>query len=815
MPHEARRRGIEALRELLGRMADAQPLVLHIDDLQWSDLDSLVVLETILRDVDAPPLLLICSFRDGSPERVSILGQFLADLHAVEPPLDVRGLRVGPMSIDDATGLALRLIGERTGPVQTLAETVAREAEGSPFFVAQLVRHAMQRDVVITEESSTDVSLEDVIRARLQLLSPTARRLLEVLAVAGGRLPLGVAIHVATEGGFTSSSLTVLSEVRRESLVRTDGQSDEDDIEIYHDRIRESVLRWLSTRDRAELHLELGHALAETGQADAAALSHHFREAGEEQLAAEHTVSAADAAAEALAFDRAAELYQVALELGVPEAERAGLQQRLGRALASAGRQYEAAQAYLSAADAIPEDERPALLQTAAELLLTSGHATEGRATLERMLAAFSMKLPPTKGRAIASLLGNRAAITLRGLGAKVKSPDDIDPRLVAKIDACWTATRGLIYSDGLVAADFHARHVRLALRSGDATRMSRALGFEAYMDASLKAERGRKRCFALVDRAQALAEDSGDDYARAMAQQARGNVHLMFGDWKEAREHLDLAVQAFRDRCTGVAQEIVYCEIHAALSEQLMGDVRALGPRAQDLLRESTQRAHPYAQGYARGILGHFVYLADDRIEEAREQLELYREELPVGFQAHILNFVDTMTALLRYRGQVEEAWALQKERRAEIESFDLLRAPFPKGAFLWTLSQNALAMVGRADEPGQYLAVAERATRNLIKLPLRHTQGFGHLGLATVLERRGQSEAAVPELRIALERFEVGNMRMYAALTQFRLAALLEGEEAASLRTKARAYVEGESLMAADQLFDTLVPGSKASVR
>jgi len=814
MPHEARRRGIEALRDLLGRMADARPLVLHIDDLQWSDLDSLVVLETILRDLDAPPILLVCSFRDGAPERVSILGQFLADLHAIDPPLDVRGVRVGPMSIDDAKGLALRLIGQREGPVQTLAETVARESEGSPFFVAQLVRHAMQRDAVITEEGSTDVSLDDVIRARLRLLSPAARRLLAVLAVSGGRLPLGVAIHVATEGASTSSSLTVLNEVRGESLVRTAGQSDADELEIYHDRIRETVLRDLGTRERTALHRELGHALAATKIADAADLSHHFREAGEHQLAAEHTVAAADEAAKALAFDRAAALYEAALELGVPEHARPDLQRRLGRALASAGRQYEAAQAYLSAAAEVPVDERPALLQSAAELLLTSGHATEGRSVLEQMLAAFSLRLPATQGRALASLLANRAALGLRGLRAKVKPPEKIDAVTVGKLDACWTATRGLIYSDGLVAADFHARHLRLALRSGDATRISRALGFEAYMLASLKAEPGRDKCFGLVDRAAALAEEAGSDYAQAMARQARGNVHLMLGDWKDAREHLDAAVDLFRNRCTGVAQEIVYCEIHAALAEQLMGHVRALAPRAQDLLRESTQRAHPYAQGYARGILGHFVYLADDRVDEAEEQLDRYREELPVGFQAHILNFVDTTTALLRYRGKADEAWSLQMQRRAEVESFDLLRAPFPKGAFLWTLTQNALGMARRVDDPRQFLDVAEQSAGRLAKLPLRHTQGFGHLGLATVHEHRGESDAAIAALRDALERFVAGHMNMYSALTRFRLAALVDATEATSLREQAQSYVDAEELRTPAKLFEMLVPGSADSV-
>ena len=244
------------------------------------------------------------------------------------------------------------------------------------------------------------------------------------------------------------------------------------------------------------------------------------------------------------------------------------------------------------------------------------------------------------------------------------------------------------------------------------------------------------------------------------------------------------------------------------------MGHIRALAPRAQKLLRESTDRAHPYSQGYARGILGHVIYLADGRVEEAREQLDLYRDELPVGFQAHILNFVDTRSALLRYEGKVEDAWALQCERRKEIESFDMMRAPFPKGAHLWALTQNALAMAERSADPKPLLAVAEQASQTLMKLQLRHAQGFGHLGAASVLQARGDHDGAVASLRGALERFEAGGMEMYVALTQLRVARVVGGSEGDALRVAATLYTEREQIQAPHKLFEMLAPGSAESV-
>ena len=64
-PHERRRSAFVALRELLRKVCALHDLIIAIDDLQWTDADSLSLLAALLRGPDAPPFLLVVTMRSG------------------------------------------------------------------------------------------------------------------------------------------------------------------------------------------------------------------------------------------------------------------------------------------------------------------------------------------------------------------------------------------------------------------------------------------------------------------------------------------------------------------------------------------------------------------------------------------------------------------------------------------------------------------------------------------------------------------------------------------------------------------------------
>jgi tetratricopeptide (TPR) repeat protein len=808
-PTQARRRAFKALRELWGRIADRSRFIVHVDDLQWTDLDSAILLDAILRATDAPPMLFVGSYRSGADQGDGPLARLIRELYE-DPRVDTRDpILVGPMSHTEATDLALRMLGDRTKRHRALADEVAREAEGSPFFVGELVRYAQRHtdDEIPVTESGSSVSLDSVIRHRLVELPPDARRLLEVIAVAGGSVSQGIALGVAM-GDLRNRD--ALSRLRAESLVRLQGPRDVDPVEIYHDRIRETALRSIERSQLAEIHLALGRALESSGDADAVALSHHFRQAGEDHRATKHTIDAAEQAEAALAFDRAAELYRAALELrALPAEEVPELEARLAEALANAGRLYDSAKAYLRASEQGRDRAHLEWTRRAADRLLSSGHSEEGRVVLQTVLESVGVTLPRSNGRAIASLLRSKAVLAMRGMKYRLRKESEIPRDELERLDACWTASRGLVYTDGIVGFDFHLRHLRLAVRCGEPVRLSRALAVEAHMTAIMTGDAKLEPAMALIEQAEKLAQEAGSAQAHGFVVECRGHVWMAIGHWPKAFEDLELATTIFREQCTGMAQELSYCDAHGALCLLFMGRVREVTDRASRLLRESQDRANPYVEGYARGLLGNVGFLAPDKVEEAEKQLATYRREAPRRFEAHKLNYAAQTAALRRYVGDAAGAWEVCEQDFPTIKKLTVLSAAMAKAEFLLWRGACAVAGATVAADPQPLLAEAQRSAAQLIRHPSAFARAYGHLTRAGAQALIGNQDAAVTDLRKAIEQAESREMGTHLAAARSRLATLVGGSEGEALRAQAEAYWQREGVVRPDRFTDMAAPG------
>ncbi|MBC8353988.1 MAG: protein kinase [Planctomycetes bacterium] len=236
---ELRQRAMNALRELLQRLAIREPLVLYIDDLQWGDVDSAGLLADLVRPPDAPRMLLLGSYRTEDVES-SLCLQALSEAYSKGQYLPHReDLAVQSLTQTESTQLALTLLGREDDASRTFANKIAEESGGWPFFVWELAQH-VQDDPEIADQS---LELDEVIWARVTRLPMEARQLLELIAVSGRPIPTMEAYQAIDS---VEKGQGYLAQLRTSNFVRTTESEDEDTIvETYHDRIRESVIAHL------------------------------------------------------------------------------------------------------------------------------------------------------------------------------------------------------------------------------------------------------------------------------------------------------------------------------------------------------------------------------------------------------------------------------------------------------------------------------------------------------------------------------------------------------------------------------------------
>jgi serine/threonine protein kinase len=812
---ELRRRAFAALRELLVRMADRHPLVLFIDDLQWGDVDSAVLLEDLMRPPDPPALLLIGCYRSEEAETSPLLRTILPKRLAADASLEMRDVLLGELSTSEAYELASALVAgeDRAGGVRV--EAIARESRGNPYFIEELVRFAESnaepgREGTAGEAAMVDVTFKHVIETRVSRLSDVARRLLDVVAVSGVPIELGVAYRAADLEAQGDSVLAVL---RASRLVRTRSTLGRQEIEPYHDRIRNAVVAQVSEESLKEFHHRLASALLATGRADPEMLATHYLGAGDVESAAEHAAMAAANASETLAFDRAAGLYRFALNLTVratPEQTR--LEILLGDALKNAGRGADAAQAYLSAGKAAGPALAIDLHRRAAQQLFVSGHIEDAVRTMNFVLAKLDMKLPDTHYKALLSLLFRRAQIRVRGLRFRERDETGISGQELLRIDTCWAVGVGLAMLDMVRGADFQSRHLVLALRSGEPYRVARALAMEAAY-VSFGGSRSRQRTDRLVRASRALAERVNHPYAIGLATLTAGNAAWLDGRWREARAQCERAEQILRERCTGVDWEILIAQVFGFSSMFFLGEVAALSQRLPSLLEEAEGRGNLLRATFLRiGFCAHVAWLAVDDPGRASQELDTGLSGWrPRRFDYLQLWLRSARTDIALYSGEVP---SVSERVGRPWRAFARLLSRFVQTGFIRGLDTRARRRLAAAahSSPGErdvLLRGTEDHARAILREQTRWGDPLALLLRAGAAATRGEAERALTFLESAEAGFVAADMALHAAVARRRRGELSGGDTGHGLVAAADAWMGTQGIKSPQRMTAMLAPG------
>jgi len=381
---QARARMFDCVVEVFGRLARADAMLLLLDDLHGADSDSLALLATLARSLAATPLLVVGAYRDAAPP------QELLDLPATR-------LVLGGLPRAEAAELVAAVLGAQSAAPE-LIEDLHRRSAGNPLLLGALA-HAL-RDAGGRREADLQGDALGLIQRYLTPLSAAARQRLRRASVFG----VEIDAEILAAPGNAAGTRAALDEALAAGVLRRDEGSPR--LRFAHALVRDALYAELSDAERAELHRQAGDALA--ARADAGErlteIAHHYARAlddGALRKGAAFAQRAGDAAMRLTAFAEAERLYQLGLDLlarrhSDDPAARADLLIALGGARDRAGETGSATRVFVEAAEAARRAGRRDLLSRAAlgyhaELGLPDGSWRDDQhvALLEEALAAW------------------------------------------------------------------------------------------------------------------------------------------------------------------------------------------------------------------------------------------------------------------------------------------------------------------------------------------------------------------------------------------------------------------------------------------
>jgi len=734
-PTEVRRLAFSALRELLATLAEEAHLIVYIDDLQWADLDSVKLLEALVDGPGAPAMLLLCAYRSGKEDRSACIEAFEASrVRAVDTEL--RDIALGPLSEAESELLTRHLLADNV-TIDPVA--VAAEAHGSPFLLTELARFARSSRSRRRGADAT-VDLESAIADRLERLSSDGRTLLTLLCVAGR--PLTRRIYSLLRMHDVDLQRAV-SELRGHSLVASTARGA---LSPYHGQIRQAMLAQVSDDERRSWHAQLAQVLEVDQRTDLETLAYHFRGSGDQQRAATYAIRGARQASRDFAFDRAAELYQLAVEYGTLDAdEQRGLSIELAEALELAGRRSEAASNLLWVAADAPPDEALALRRRAGVAYVLGGHTERGLSLLREALRKYALDFYDSEQTSLTTWFYRYPDLVERGLACTPKSEREVTGADLERLDTLWAASFGLYRVEGVRTFPLALECLMDALEVGERYRLVRALCFHhAYVDLPISQVDGHPPLGAL-DAAAEIARGDDDPRLQAWLMLARGAERLAVGD-PEAFALLECAQELLRSRCAESTLERAFCST-AMVADMtpfgMWGAAHELGEqwRADAVSYDDRGLTFPAAlAGACAAMARGEMVLAERMIAREREQTSHVRFEVTFP--------IDVMECMLaQIKADVAGLERFLPRAKRFLDSLEGL-PPRPRAEALATRACAYLAL-DIADEEGEpWLKRAERDAEALRALDLPRFRTRLFCLLASLAARKENRDMALTYL-------------------------------------------------------------------
>jgi class 3 adenylate cyclase/tetratricopeptide (TPR) repeat protein len=313
-PPQRRQRTLEALKRVLLRESQVQPLLLVFEDLHWIDAETQALLDNLVESLPTAHLLLLVNYR---PEYQ----------HGWGSKTYYTQLRLDPLPPASAEAVLDALLGQDPSLVP-LKRVLIERTEGNPFFLEESVRTLIETGVLIGEPGTyrlaqslptiqVPATVQAVLAARIDRLPPDAKRLLQTAAVIGMEVPLPVLQAVAA---LPEAALyTALAQLQAAEFLYEMRLFPERAYTFKHALTQQVAYQSLLTSTRQQVHQQIAQVFeshfAETATTQPELLAHHYTEAGCPEPAVAYWQRAGQRAVERSAYAEAINHLSKGLEV--------------------------------------------------------------------------------------------------------------------------------------------------------------------------------------------------------------------------------------------------------------------------------------------------------------------------------------------------------------------------------------------------------------------------------------------------------------------------------------------------------------------
>ncbi len=316
-----RYRLFEAVAALLCAATTRAPVLLILDDLDWADKPTHLLLRHLLRHPRLGRLLVIGTVRPSAMDREPALVDLLTDMRR-----ERRYERLTLPGLDDDATRAL--VADRLGLDVTpdFVHRLREQTEGNAFFIEETIRALVEHGLAegepltaaVLERIGVPEGVAQIVGRRISHLSPLAQEALTAASVVGRHFRLAVVARLVGEppelivGALEESMAAGLVLERQDSI---------DVFSFSHALVREALYGRLSVSRRVRLHhgvAEALEALARDESVNPAELAHHFllaRHFTGPGPARRYAIAAGERATELLAYEEAVQHYTQAAAL--------------------------------------------------------------------------------------------------------------------------------------------------------------------------------------------------------------------------------------------------------------------------------------------------------------------------------------------------------------------------------------------------------------------------------------------------------------------------------------------------------------------